>query len=174
MLFKSLSSSPLQNVPLTKWSTCHKFRRCNFLLDACHSSATRDERLKTTTTTTQPPLLPYCACRKMAAADALQLWCPHPMFDGGECELPRRDLHVAQFTLPCQCHYVFPVVFPYQKHKNRHQDQHKPNDDASGSGSNGGVKGAIKYSRESTDRVRWHIRFENRTGPALNYRRCPC
>ncbi|XP_059139516.1 uncharacterized protein LOC131927743 [Physella acuta] len=130
--------------PLSRGLACRKFRSCNHEMSSCdpfHSLNTRFESEH-----------PYCACRKNAAADAERLKCPRIDDDGGECEIPRRDLAASMSKLPCLCFYKTLALYPYL-------ELGKPENGA---------------QRVNNSRVQWFSKEMVITAPAKSYTTCPC
>ncbi|CAL1537567.1 unnamed protein product [Lymnaea stagnalis] len=131
--------------PLSRGLACNKFRSCNYVMGACNPFYIHKPRNIQTR--------PFCVCRRTASADAGRLECPETEDDGGECEIPKRDLLISQSNLACLCFYQILVAYPYLS-----EGAGVPGDD----------------SREGRELVQWMMRDDLVTGPAITYSQCPC
>lgn len=147
--YTSISHRTFPGIPLSKGQACHKFRSCNYFQRSCDPFYRQNP--------SKMDNHPYCVCRKTAAEDAKRLSCPLVRDDGGECEIPRRDLQVTQSNLPCLCLYKFYIAYPYlsQPDTSLHRQQEN-----------------INEQRSSV--LEWNVKEEIVTGPALTFSECPC
>ncbi|CAG5126853.1 unnamed protein product [Candidula unifasciata] len=137
---------PFPGIPLSKGQICQKFRTCNYIQKSC------DPYYRENPGRTQNQ--PYCNCRDTAAKDADGISCPRVADDGGECEIPRRDLLVTQRSLPCLCIYRFPVVYPYTSVRT--------------------ADSLTENTVKDGNILKWYEKEKVVTGPALTCSQCPC
>ncbi|XP_013069251.2 uncharacterized protein LOC106056886 isoform X1 [Biomphalaria glabrata] len=135
-------------VPISRGLACNKFRSCNYVMANCdpylpHKPRSFENR-------------PYCVCRRTASDDGARLECPHIDDDGGECEIPRRNLMAVQSGLPCLCMYKLRVLYPFL---------HTPKEQGSDQGLDDTADSNI---------IDWVFREEVITAPALKFAHCPC
>ncbi|PVD25659.1 hypothetical protein C0Q70_13318 [Pomacea canaliculata] len=81
---------------------CKNFRKCNYYMGRCDNywaASTYDQR-------------PYCVCRSEVLEDLKNINCPRTANDGGECELPKRNLVDFEAYAPCYCKYQISRIYP--------------------------------------------------------------
>ncbi|KAH9496390.1 hypothetical protein Btru_012457 [Bulinus truncatus] len=131
--------------PFSRGLACNKFRSCNYMMVSC------DPFLANNPGPIQNR--PYCVCRRTTSRDASKLECPQTEDDGGECEIPRRNLLFTQAELPCLCFYKFKVLYPFITRLGEKR---------------------VTVSTEDRTFLDWVYREHFITAPALRFSQCSC